>query len=403
MKSTKLLFKTLITVICTAALFCVFFVSSCAASVPVVKSIVLNETTADSVSFSWSTKGNADGYRVYSYNFKTKKYEKLKNVKAKKYTANKLDSGESYIFAVKPYTKANGKTTFGKLVKITCYTTLEKVSGIKQSKTAETSHKLSWTAVKGANNYRIYYYKEATGKYTLLGSTAKTYCTVSKLQPTKTYKYIIRAVSAATDGKTVLSGKSSVFYAYTKPAEVSGFTSTTESTTGYHLEWNAVNGAQGYKIYKFNEKSGKFTEFKKVQGTSYTVRDLAPATTTVYKICAYATLAKKVRYSNQSQPLTVTTKPEAVKPFVIEDGINNSKIKIGWNNDVTADGYLVYVSSSENGPYYLSSKITNSDTTEFLSSDITNGVPYYFKIKTYIIADNKYIYSANSSAIEAFA
>ena len=57
-----------------------------------------------SVKLSWKAVSGADGYRVYVYNAKTKKYSTVATVKGKTtYTVKDLKAGTSYTFAVKAY------------------------------------------------------------------------------------------------------------------------------------------------------------------------------------------------------------------------------------------------------------------------------------------------------------
>lgn len=61
------------------------------------------------VSLSWDKVDGADGYRIYVYNTKTKKYETLKTVKSNKYTAKNLTNGKKYKFRIAAVTY-NSKT-----------------------------------------------------------------------------------------------------------------------------------------------------------------------------------------------------------------------------------------------------------------------------------------------------
>ena len=57
-----------------------------------------------SVKLTWKAVSGADGYRVYVYNTKTKKYSTVATVKGKTtYTVKDLKAGTSYTFAVKAY------------------------------------------------------------------------------------------------------------------------------------------------------------------------------------------------------------------------------------------------------------------------------------------------------------
>ena len=66
-----------------------------------------------SVKLSWKAVSGADGYRVYVYNAKTKKYSTVATVKGKTtYTVKDLTAGTGYTFAVKAYDTVAKKTVW---------------------------------------------------------------------------------------------------------------------------------------------------------------------------------------------------------------------------------------------------------------------------------------------------
>lgn len=66
---------------------------------------------------SWTASQGAQGYAVYRY--VSKQWKKIASVKAsvRKYTVTELKNGSTYQFAVKPYTRVNGKVVWGSLSK----------------------------------------------------------------------------------------------------------------------------------------------------------------------------------------------------------------------------------------------------------------------------------------------
>ena len=80
----------------------------------VTKTSKLTATASkDSVKLTWSKVAGADGYRVYVYNTKTKKYSIVaKNVTGTTYTVKGLKAGTSYKYAVKAYDTVSNKTVW---------------------------------------------------------------------------------------------------------------------------------------------------------------------------------------------------------------------------------------------------------------------------------------------------
>ena len=123
------------------------------------------------VDLSWREVKGAEGYKVYVYNAKKKKYVTLKSVTSSKYTAENLNSGTTYKFAVKPYAKDGKKIRYGEAVYLTVTTKLKTPS---LSVTAKSKgNTLSWKKVNGASGYEIYCCYEKNGKYKKLKTTDK--------------------------------------------------------------------------------------------------------------------------------------------------------------------------------------------------------------------------------------
>ena len=149
------------------------------------------KATYDSVALSWRDVKGADGYKVYVYNSKKKKYTTLKSVKNNKYTAEELKSGTTYKFAVKPYAKKNGKTYYGKPVYLTVTTKLTRPT--LTAKITAKGNAISWSKINGAEDYVLYYSNTKDGSYKKLKTTTATSYTHSKASKSKPYYYKVRA------------------------------------------------------------------------------------------------------------------------------------------------------------------------------------------------------------------
>ncbi|MDR0785955.1 MAG: fibronectin type III domain-containing protein [Treponema sp.] len=185
---------------------------------------------------------------------------------------------------------------------------------------------ITWSPVAGAISYRVY-----RGS-ALRGSTTGTSFTDTGLSAGTSYTYSVSAVNGSGEGAKSASGSVRTYYVVTfdsaggtdvpsqdvasggratKPANptrvgfdfvewrrngaVYNFSSTVAATltltaiwtpktiaapsisgivmtsdvNGYRIQWNAVSGAEYYKIYKSNSKSGIFNYLGSVTGTSF--------------------------------------------------------------------------------------------------------------------------------------
>jgi hypothetical protein len=74
------------------------------------------KASATSLKISWKKVKNANGYVVYKYDSKSKKYKKAKTItkaSTTNWTSKKLKTGKTYKYKVCAYTKVNGKEEYG--------------------------------------------------------------------------------------------------------------------------------------------------------------------------------------------------------------------------------------------------------------------------------------------------
>ena len=354
----------------------------------------VTERKEDSLVISWETKGTVSGYILYKYDNAGKKFVEVKKTTKTKYRFTDLSVGEYYVFAVRPYLTRNGTTTQGTRVKVRGYTTMPAVTGIKQSQTTLNSHKLSWTAVKGAKEYSIFYYKETEKKYALLGTTSKTTCNVSNLKPTKTYYYKIKATHTASNGKVISSANTTVFQAYTLVESVKAIKIQDVTDHGCLLEWTAVENADGYQVLLLDSATGTYQEAAEVKGTSCSLCNLPAAATSACKIRAFAVLAKEKRLSEPSESVSVTTRPSGT---TVTSGkrLKNGSVKVTWTPQDGCDGYVIFVSSRENGVYGEVAQSAVSDVCEATFAAPTTGT-VYVTVRTYVMQNGTRQYSSAS-------
>lgn len=149
-------------------------------------------TNATAAKISWSSVAYAKGYEVFQY--KGGKWVSLGITKNTTVTINGLPSGTKSHFIVRAVTTVNGKYHYGDAsAYITALTLPGKVTGLKTTQRKQTSIKLTWSKVTGANGYQIF--RLHNGKWVSLGmTTANSYTDTKSLTKGKEYQYRVRAV-----------------------------------------------------------------------------------------------------------------------------------------------------------------------------------------------------------------
>lgn len=156
--------------------------------------------SASAIKLTWKKVTGATGYRIYQYNSKTKKYEKIKTTTEISYTIKKLKAGTEYKFAVKAYTKYNGETLWAASSKSIKTATEPAVPTVKITAGSKKAI-LKWNKVTGATGY-VVYMKNSDGSYKKLGSTKSTSYTKKSLKSGKKYYFRVRAYKTV-DGKNI--------------------------------------------------------------------------------------------------------------------------------------------------------------------------------------------------------
>lgn len=148
------------------------------------------EESGSTVILSWNGVKNADKYYVYQY--KDRKYVKVKTTADNSVEINGLKNGGTYNFLIR-YTIGGKLSPMTYSYKITVKVYYKPV--VKAAST-ENSVKLTWKAVPNAEKYAVYKYVD--GKAVKLCETEKLAVRINKLLPDTEYKYIVRAY---VDGK----------------------------------------------------------------------------------------------------------------------------------------------------------------------------------------------------------
>lgn len=114
------------------------------------------------------------------------------------------------------------------------------------------------------------------------------------MKKTKIFAVILAALMSASvmPQTTQLPKLSVTAYAASKlPAPKN--LKATAGKTKVTLKWSAVDGANGYIVYKYNSSAQKYKRYKKVTGTTCTVKGLKQDTKYKFKVAAYVKKERK--------------------------------------------------------------------------------------------------------------
>ena len=314
------------------------------------------------VTITWDEVENATKYAVYIYI--DGKYTCLdSNITDTSYTATGLTNDTKYGFKVKAYVgkwRAASDMVYATPVFNIVPQNVKAAAGIGEAT-------ITWNAVDDAARYAVYKYID--GEYICVDSQIKaTSYTVKDLTNYTKYGFKVKAYVDGT-----WSAASSMAYATPIGNIVPQNIRTVSGDTYIVLRWDAVEGAERYRVYKYID--GEYTIVDSyVDSTDLAVGNLINGTKYGFKIKAYVNGI----WSAASEMVWVTPLGNIV-PQNVKAEAGNGEATVTWDAVAGAQRYAVYI--------YVDGKYTCLDsniiTTSYTAADLTNGTKYGFKVKAY--------------------
>lgn len=225
---------------------------------------------SSTLEIKWNKVNEAYGYRILRSTSKKGTYKEIKTIKKPgtvTYKDKKAQAGKTYYYKVEILVKSGSKIIGNGISKPVSGKTLKETS-ITSVQAADNTMNLKWKKVSNADGYQIYRSTSKNGSYKKVadvkGATKVKYKDTG-LAYGKTYYYKVRAYR--NKGKQTETGSfTKVQKTWTlKKVDV---TNSTVSGKTVKLTWNTVAKAEGYSIYRSENKDGKFEKIGSVSSGS---------------------------------------------------------------------------------------------------------------------------------------
>ena len=337
-----------------------------------------------SVKLSWSAVPGAAKYRLFYKNGKS--WIRIADTFATEYTVKGLKNLDSYCYTLRAlnrygaYISAYDKAGFS--VK---YYSVPKLTAVSNEYGGQL---VSWEAVKGAQNYRVYV-REPKGEWKTIGSTSDASFLYTGAKSGVNHSYTVRVLSA--DGKKPLSyydtkGVGGVFVAAPE------IISCAPAENGTQVTWGEVSGASKYRLFY---KSGKsWTRVGDTTDTKLTHTGLTDKTLYTYTVRAMDAKGNYLSAFNKTgTPHRYIAPPEFSVIKKLDVGMY-----LTWDPVVGAKGYRVY-RKTLGGKW---STLTDTSDNAYIDYAAPQNTPYTYTLRcldengglmSWFVSDSVYYYN----------
>ena len=255
------------------------------------------ENVNGGVKISWNKSNGAEKYRVYYKG--SKGWTRLADTTSTSYTDSKVTSGKTYTYTVRCLNKSKNKFTSGydsKGAKATFIATPK----ISKTENVNGGVKISWNKSNGAEQYRVYY-KGSKGWTRMVDTTSTSYID-KDVSSGKNYTYTVRCLNKSKNKFTSGYNSTGKSIKYVSAPKISRTEATYNSVT---LNWDKVNGAEKYRVYRRGEKG--WSRLFDTTSTAFTDTNLYAETAYTYTVRCINSSANKFTSGYNSKGFTVTT------------------------------------------------------------------------------------------------
>ncbi|MCI5856505.1 MAG: fibronectin type III domain-containing protein [Agathobacter sp.] len=181
----------------------------------------------------------------------------------------------------------------------------------------------------------------------------------------------------------------------TKAPSVSG-----QGAVSVDLEWNRTDDAIGYRIYRLNPDTGKYTKVGTTRDNFYTDEGLDPATEYTYKIRAYWKFSGKNYNAKYSSVVSTSTTTLPVTKFEVTKRTATT-MTLGWKAVSKAKGYVIYQYNPDTDEYDEIATVKGKKNTTYKVTGLETGTEYQFIVCAYTTYDGEQLLSDDSEELFA--
>ncbi len=362
-----------------------------ASSSTAVGSISVTKYTT-SLKFTATKRTDALKYQFTLFDYTTGEIVSTVTTANNYYTFKNLTNSKRYTCAVRCVLSTDSAEKYGATKSLTGFTKPQTVTSLVGENT-DNGVKVSWNPVENITAYLVYGFNESTGKYTKIAKTTDS-STVLSYDVLVYDSYAVRAYVKDSVG-TEYSAYSEHIVISNLPTAPANIGVENLTSNGYTITWDAVNGVEGYDVYKYSSAENKYVLLSETVSNSIAVSSLSAGESAKYKICSHKTINSEKVYSEYSAEFEITTLPDKMTTVTAYDETDRS-VSLKWSAVSGAAVYRVYLVEGD--------KKTLLSETEKLSviiDELTSFKNYTFCVVPCVKNISIVYESTNSTTIDA--
>ncbi len=170
-----------------------------------------------------------------------------------------------------------------------------------------------------------------------------------------------------------------------------------KSVTYVTLKWKALANAQGYEVFKYDEKKKEYVKVGSTTKNSLKIKKLSGGTNYKFMVKAYKKINTIVVYGEEAE-IVATTVPSKAKIKSVKAGATGSKqATVTWAKVVGATGYRIYYSVDRDFETVKKVTVKDGEAVSKTIKKLKKGKKYYFRVRAYKKVDGKNLWGKYSN------
>ncbi len=335
----------------------------------------------------WFKVDGAKEYSVYRATSEEGPYTKIGRSSGGHLTVKNTDPGVLYYYKVKAiHENSSANSAYSDV--LDCPGKLHSVNlfGL-ESNVKDSGHiKLTWKSCEGAEGYQIIRRVNKKGESEPYAIVTENFFIDTDVVPGNVYEYRAQAIHSDSRANSGYGSSASQTCDLPRPVVEE---SNVKETGKVLLEWNAIEGAKAYEIYRRVGKTGTYEYYKTITENRYVDEDTTAGTAYYYKVRAL----HKNSNAHSAKSVGVGQTCDLPQPAV-SSALGDGYPVLSWETIEGAESYAVYRADAADGAY---EKIGSAEDSRYADETAAAGKTYYYKVKA--ICENTAANSAYSAPI----